>query len=62
MQAVLERVRSEWPPHELRNAIEDWGGRLARGELAVTGLINDVLAGQPGTQRLLLFVDQFVQP
>lgn len=58
-QALLERARNDWPGTSLRDAIEDWGGKLLRGDLAIAGPLDDVLAVQPGTDRLLLFVDQF---
>ncbi|MBI5850692.1 MAG: SUMF1/EgtB/PvdO family nonheme iron enzyme [Planctomycetes bacterium] len=56
---LLDRLRGDWKRDELRDRIEDWGGRLLRGELPLGDVLGDVLKEQPGTDRVLLFVDQF---
>lgn len=57
--AIIDRVRPAMPVDERRDRVEKWGRELGAGELGLAALLEDVFLVQPGTDRVLLVVDQF---
>ena len=57
--ALVSLLEPEVSPFERRKEANRWAEGIQKGEVSLRDLVEEVLAKQPGTDRLLLVADQF---